>query len=52
VKALLIVLGLQKQRKMRFRILRAFQMLDQMNISDDKKKLLKAFGENLMGRKV
>jgi hypothetical protein len=45
VKALLIVLGLQKQRKMR-RILRfkAFQMLDQMNISDDKS-MLKAFGE-------
>ncbi len=31
---------------------KAFQMLDQMNISDDKKAMLKAFGENLMGRKV
>ena len=31
---------------------KAFQMLDQMNISDDKKAMLKGFGENLMGRKV
>lgn len=31
---------------------KAFQMLDQMNVSDDKKAMLKAFGENLMGRKV
>ena len=31
---------------------KAFQMLDQMNISDDKKSMLKTFGENLMGRKV
>ena len=31
---------------------KAFQMLDLMNISDDKKAMLKAFGENLMGRKV
>ncbi|MFV8332119.1 polyprenyl synthetase family protein [Flavobacterium sp. GSP14] len=31
---------------------KAFQMLDQMNINDDKKAMLKAFGENLMGRKV
>ena len=31
---------------------KAFQMLDQMNISADKKAMLKAFGENLMGRKV
>ena len=31
---------------------KAFQMLDQINISDDKKAMLKAFGENLMGRKV
>jgi len=31
---------------------KAFQMLDQMNVSDDKKSMLKAFGENLMGRKV
>jgi geranylgeranyl diphosphate synthase type II len=26
--------------------------LDKMNISVDKKEMLKAFGENLMGRKV
>ena len=31
---------------------KAFQMLDQMNISDDKKAMLKGFVENLMGRKV
>ncbi|TDE05924.1 polyprenyl synthetase family protein [Flavobacterium sandaracinum] len=31
---------------------KAFQTLDQMNISTDKKEMLKAFGENLMGRKV
>ncbi|WP_338646535.1 polyprenyl synthetase family protein [Flavobacterium sp. KS-LB2] len=31
---------------------KAFQTLDQMNISADKKEMLKAFGENLMGRKV
>ena len=30
----------------------AFQTLDKMNISADKKEMLKAFGENLMGRKV
>ncbi|MBC7747044.1 MAG: polyprenyl synthetase family protein [Methylotenera sp.] len=30
----------------------AFQTLDQMDISTDKKEMLKAFGENLMGRKV
>ncbi|MCK8140650.1 polyprenyl synthetase family protein [Flavobacterium sp. I-SCBP12n] len=31
---------------------KAFQTLDKMNISADKKEMLKAFGENLMGRKV
>ena len=31
---------------------KAFQTLDKMNISVDKKQMLKAFGENLMGRKV
>lgn len=31
---------------------KAFQMLDQLNVSADKKAMLKAFGENLMGRKV
>jgi geranylgeranyl diphosphate synthase type II len=31
---------------------KAFQTLDQMNISTEKKEMLKAFGENLMGRKV
>ena len=31
---------------------KAFQTLEKMNISTDKKELLKAFGENLMGRKV
>ena len=31
---------------------KAFQTLDIMNISVDKKEMLKAFGENLMGRKV
>ena len=31
---------------------KAFQTLDLMNISIDKKEMLKAFGENLMGRKV
>ena len=31
---------------------KAFQTLDKMNISVDKKEMLKAFGENLMGRKV
>jgi geranylgeranyl diphosphate synthase type II len=32
--------------------LQAFETLDKMKIDDDKKALLKAFGENLMGRKV
>ncbi|OAB28634.1 geranylgeranyl diphosphate synthase, type II [Flavobacterium fryxellicola] len=32
--------------------LKAFQTLDQMNISADKKEMLKAFGQRLMGRKV
>ena len=32
--------------------LKAFQTLDKMNISADKKAMLKSFGENLMGRKV
>jgi geranylgeranyl diphosphate synthase type II len=31
---------------------KAFQTLDKMDISTDKKEMLKAFGENLMGRKV
>ncbi|MFV5697251.1 polyprenyl synthetase family protein [Flavobacterium sp. ZT3R17] len=31
---------------------KAFQTLDKMNISADKKAMLRAFGENLMGRKV
>ena len=31
---------------------KAFQTLDKMDISIDKKEMLKAFGENLMGRKV
>jgi geranylgeranyl diphosphate synthase type II len=31
---------------------KAFQTLDKMNISADKKAILKSFGENLMGRKV
>ena len=31
---------------------KAFQMLDQIDISTDKKAMLKTFGENLMGRKV
>jgi geranylgeranyl diphosphate synthase type II len=31
---------------------KAFQTLDKMNISTEKKEMLKAFGENLMGRKV
>ena len=31
---------------------KAFQTLDKMNISADKKVMLKSFGENLMGRKV
>ena len=32
--------------------LKAFETLEKMNISDDKKAVLKAFGENLMERKV
>ena len=32
--------------------LKAFHTLDKMNIGTDKKEMLKAFGENLMGRKV
>jgi geranylgeranyl diphosphate synthase, type II len=32
--------------------LKAFETLDKINISDDKKAVLKAFGENLMERKV
>lgn len=32
--------------------LKAFQTLDKMNISVDKKEMLRTFGENLMGRKV
>jgi geranylgeranyl diphosphate synthase type II len=32
--------------------LKAFETLDKMNISEDKKAILKAFGENLMGRNV
>ncbi len=31
---------------------KAFQTLDKMNINIEKKEMLKAFGENLMGRKV
>ncbi|HEX9152098.1 MAG TPA: polyprenyl synthetase family protein [Flavobacterium sp.] len=31
---------------------KAFQTLDKMNIGADKKEMLRAFGENLMGRKV
>lgn len=31
---------------------KAFETLEKMNISNDKKGILKAFGENLMGRKV
>ncbi|CAH0334434.1 hypothetical protein FVB9288_00015 [Flavobacterium sp. CECT 9288] len=31
---------------------KAFQTLDKMNISIEKKEMLRAFGENLMGRKV
>lgn len=31
---------------------KAFQILDKMNIEADKKAMLRAFGENLMGRKV
>ncbi|MFV5694036.1 polyprenyl synthetase family protein [Flavobacterium sp. LB3P122] len=31
---------------------KAFQTLDKMNVSADKKAILRAFGENLMGRKV
>ncbi|MFM2368210.1 MAG: hypothetical protein RL619_510 [Bacteroidota bacterium] len=31
---------------------KAFQTLDKMNINADKKAMLRAFGENLMGRKV
>ncbi|RBN49660.1 polyprenyl synthetase family protein [Flavobacterium psychrolimnae] len=31
---------------------KAFQTLDKMNISTEKKEMLKTFGENLMGRKV
>ncbi|MFV5700391.1 polyprenyl synthetase family protein [Flavobacterium sp. XS2P12] len=31
---------------------KAFQTLDKMNVSADKKAMLRAFGENLMGRKV
>lgn len=30
----------------------AFDLLDQMNIKDDKRQILRTFGENLMGRKV
>ena len=32
--------------------LKAFETLEKMNISDDKKAMLTNFGENLMGRKV
>jgi geranylgeranyl diphosphate synthase type II len=32
--------------------LKAFETLDKMNVSEDKKAILKAFGENLMGRSV
>lgn len=32
--------------------LKAFETLDKMNISEDKKAVLKSFGENLMGRNV
>ncbi|REG96378.1 polyprenyl synthetase family protein [Flavobacterium aquicola] len=31
---------------------KAFETLDKMNIAEDKKTILKSFGENLMGRKV
>lgn len=31
---------------------KAFELLDQMNIKDDKRQILRAFGENLMGRKA
>jgi geranylgeranyl diphosphate synthase type II len=32
--------------------LKAFETLDKMNVSEDKKAILRAFGENLMGRNV
>lgn len=31
---------------------KAFELLDQMNIKDDKRQILRTFGENLMGRKA
>jgi len=31
---------------------KAFETLEEMNIDADKKAMLRAFGENLMGRKV
>lgn len=54
VKALFNTSGASKatQNAIQDYTFKAFQMLDQMNISDDKKAMLKAFGENLMGRKV
>lgn len=54
VKALFISSGASKitQNAMQEYTFKAFDTLDKMNISKDKKEILRAFGENLMGRKV
>jgi len=40
------------QKSIKSFTLKAFETLEKMNISEDKKAMLKAFGENLMSRKV
>ncbi|NRS89705.1 geranylgeranyl diphosphate synthase type II [Flavobacterium sp. 7E] len=54
VKALFNSSGASKitQDAMQEYTFKAFDTLDKMNISKDKKEILRAFGENLMGRKV
>jgi geranylgeranyl diphosphate synthase type II len=54
VKTIFNVTGASKatQQAIQDYTLKAFATLDKMNISSDKKELLKAFGENLMNRNV
>lgn len=44
--------SLATQKSIKEFTLKAFETLDKINISEDKKAILKAFGENLMGRNV
>jgi geranylgeranyl diphosphate synthase type II len=44
--------SLATQKSIKYFTLKAFETLDKINISEDKKAMLKAFGENLMSRNV